>query len=222
MSSESEQTAADLADLTLDDFKTWTTVNLKAFLHLRGKNSEGASSACCDKVSVNTEVEYNKRCIMNEYKAKLIINKDIVIPDPLTLKSGWIGEVKGIQNWPSIFHTDIANLLSLTQPDFIKRLESECKQGKAYLYFSCEFVREIYINELNKETPVCILKCKVIPSQRISSKPYDVWVVVQKINLMSLVAISTQFSALVQQVYLERATMSQVCYFVSIMLYKVV
>ena len=41
MSSESEQTAADLADLTLGDFKTWTTVNLKAFLHLRSKNSEG-------------------------------------------------------------------------------------------------------------------------------------------------------------------------------------
>ena len=41
MSSESEQAAADLADLTLGNFKTWTTVNLKAFLHLRSKNSEG-------------------------------------------------------------------------------------------------------------------------------------------------------------------------------------
>ena len=87
MSSESEQTAADLADLTLDDFKTWTTVNLKAFLHLRGKNFEGGG----------------------------------------LVKSGWIGEVKGIQNWPSIFYMDIAYLLSLTQPDFIKRLESEYK-----------------------------------------------------------------------------------------------
>ena len=38
---ESEQKAAELADLTLDDFKTRTTVNLKAYLHLRGKNSEG-------------------------------------------------------------------------------------------------------------------------------------------------------------------------------------
>ena len=33
---DTKQTAADLADLTLDDFKTWTTVNLKAFLPLRG------------------------------------------------------------------------------------------------------------------------------------------------------------------------------------------
>ena len=68
MSSKSEQTAADLADLTLDDFKTWTTVNLKAFLHLRGKNSEGgqeslaakAFSAWCDKVPVNPELEHTK------------------------------------------------------------------------------------------------------------------------------------------------------------------
>ena len=60
MYSESEQTAADLSYLILDDFKTWTAVNLKAFLHLRGKNSEGglgtlaakAFSTWCDKVPV--------------------------------------------------------------------------------------------------------------------------------------------------------------------------
>ena len=98
----------------------------------------------------------------------------------MTLKSGWTGEIKGIQNWPSVFCTNIANFLSLTQPDFIKRLESEYKQGKAYQYFSCEFVREIYINELNKEVLFCMLKCKFIPSQRINSKPYDIWAVVQK------------------------------------------
>ena len=167
----------------MNDFKTWATVNLKAFLHLRGKISEGdqeslaakALSAWYDKVPVNPKLEHNERCIRTEYKAKLVINKDVVIPDPLTLESGWIGEAKGIQNWPSIFYTDIANLLNLTPPDFIKRLESEYKQGKAYRYFSFEFVREIYVNELNQEIPVCILKCKVIPSQRIDSKPYDVW-----------------------------------------------
>ena len=104
MSSDSEQKAAELADLTLDDFKTWTTVNLKAFLHFRGKNSEAgqeslaakAFSAWCNKVPVNLEPKHNKRCTREEYKAKLVINKDIVIPDPLTLKSRWIGEVKGI------------------------------------------------------------------------------------------------------------------------------
>ena len=49
MSSESEQTAADLADLTLGDFKTWATVNLKAFLHHRSKNSEGGQESFAAK-----------------------------------------------------------------------------------------------------------------------------------------------------------------------------
>ena len=53
------------------------------------------------------------------------INKDIIIPIPLTLKNWWIGEATGIQNWLSISSTDIANLLSFTQPDFIKCLERE-------------------------------------------------------------------------------------------------
>ena len=79
MSSESEQTVADLTGLTFDDFKTWTTANLKAFLHHRGKNSEGdqeslaakAFSAWCDKVAVNPELEHKERCLWEEYKAKL-------------------------------------------------------------------------------------------------------------------------------------------------------
>ena len=58
---------------------------------------------------VNPELERNERYIREEYKAKPVINKDIVIPDPLTLKSGLVGEVKGIQNWPSIFCTDITD-----------------------------------------------------------------------------------------------------------------
>ena len=42
------------------------------------------------------------------------------------------------------------------QPDFINRLESEYKQGKAYRYFSSELVKKAYINELRKETSVYI------------------------------------------------------------------
>ena len=70
---------ADLADLTFDDFKTWATVNLKEFLHHRGKNSEGSQkslaattfSASFDKVPLNPELEHNERCIKKEHKVKL-------------------------------------------------------------------------------------------------------------------------------------------------------
>ena len=42
----------------------------------------------------------------------------------------------------------------------------------------------------------------------------------RKINLMNLVTIFTELTALVLQEYLGPATMSQVCYFVSRMLWK--
>ena len=51
-------------------------------------------------------------------------------------------------------------------------------KGRRTEYFSCKFVREF--NKLNKETPVCIFKCKVVPSQHINSKPCHVCAVFQK------------------------------------------
>ena len=49
ISSESEQRADDLVDLNLDHFKTWTVVNLKAFRHLKGNNSEGGLESLAAK-----------------------------------------------------------------------------------------------------------------------------------------------------------------------------
>ena len=70
--------------------------------------------------------------------------------------------------------------MGLTQSDFIKRMESEYKQGKAYRYYKCDFVREIFFNHISEDSPYCILKCKVVPSQRVNNKPYDVWAVEKK------------------------------------------
>ena len=77
-------------------------------------------------VPVNPALKYNKKSIREEYQRKLVINKGIVIPDPLTLKSGWNGEIKGKQNWPSIFYTDIANLLKYryTFPNTGRRIDT--------------------------------------------------------------------------------------------------
>ena len=105
-----------------------------------------------------------------------MLQKRFVITDPLSLKNGWIVQTKGIQNWPSVSHADTTNLLGVTQPDSTKRLESDREPRKACRYFSRELVREIDINELNKEISIYILKCKVIPSQRIISKPY-IWLI---------------------------------------------
>ena len=98
----------------------------------------------------------------------------------MTLKSGWIGENNGICKWPTLIYKDIANYMSMLGPEFISKLEREYKLGKAYRYFSCEFVREVYYNDIEDKSPFCLLKCRVVPSQRTSSKPYHVWACLKK------------------------------------------
>ena len=58
MSTKSQLTAADLTGLTLDDFKTLTTVNLKTFLNLRGKNSAGGQESLAAKA-------FSAFCVIN-------------------------------------------------------------------------------------------------------------------------------------------------------------
>ena len=70
--------------------------------------------------------------------------------------------------------------LSILAPELIYRLETEYKLGKAYRYFSCDFVREIYYHLVSERSCQCILKCKIVPSQRVSIKPYDVWAIIEK------------------------------------------
>ena len=81
-------------------------------------------------------------------KLRNFVNKNCVVPDPVSLKDGWLKErddkkEDGILQWPPKDYLDIAYIIGLTQPDFLKRLQSDCKQGKCYRYFTCEFVREV-------------------------------------------------------------------------------
>ena len=48
------------------------------------------------------EAEERERILKQEYKDKLVVDTD-VIPDPLTLKSGWLKEDdEGLCKWPSL------------------------------------------------------------------------------------------------------------------------
>ena len=42
----------------------------------------------------------------------------------------------------------------------IQRIECEYKQGKAYRYFTNQFIGEIHINNLDKRSRYCIMKTK--------------------------------------------------------------
>ena len=127
------------------------------------------------------EAEERERILKQEYKDKLVVDTD-VIPDPLTLKSGWLKEDdEGLCKWPSLCLYDIAEYLKKkTTNELVKHLLNEYKEGKAYRYYSCGWVKEVSYHSISITSPFCLMKCKVTPSQRISSKPYDVWVVLEK------------------------------------------
>ena len=130
-------------------------------------------------MTVDPELEHRERSVLEEYSLKLVCG-DTTVPDPLTLKDGWIGEQNGVIHWPSVYYHDIAAFLKMLGPEFIMRLEREYKLGKAHRYFACSFVREIFHCGISDTSMYCILKCRVIPSQKTSSKPYHVWAIVTK------------------------------------------
>ena len=51
---------------------------------------------------------------------------------------------------------------------------------KAHRYFTDNFISEVYYNNISDESKYCYLKTKCLPSQRVSLKPYNVWVLVKK------------------------------------------
>ena len=97
--------------------------------------------------------------------------------DPLTISDDWEGEENGMISWPSLYYTDMSRYISVLAPEFLMQLESEYKLGKAYKYFSCELVKETFYRNIDGEK--CIMKCKVVPSHKMKSKPYDVWCILE-------------------------------------------
>ena len=103
-----------------------------------------------------------------------------MIPDPIALKTCWVGEENSVSIWLSIFFNDIGNYLKILGPDFINCLDREYKLGKAYRYFADNFVRKTYYHNISEKSKYCVLKCRIVSSQKVSSKPYHVWAVLVK------------------------------------------
>ena len=83
-----------------------------------------AYGAWCNNVDVDSMLESEERTISAEYTSKLV-NENCVVPDPVSLKDGWLKERDnkkgdGILQWPSTDYLGTANFIGLTQPDFLK------------------------------------------------------------------------------------------------------
>ena len=136
-----------------------------------------------ENIPVDADAEHRSRTLMKEYVKKLVM-AETVIPDPFTLKDGWLAEQKGtgLFKWPSVYYTNIEKFLLLVNKsvDLLHRMECEYKEGKAYRYFKCDFVKEIFYHDISKQSKICILKGRVTPSQRTSNTAYHVWAAIEK------------------------------------------
>ena len=59
--------------------------------------------------------------------------------------------------WPRLYLTDITRFYSqvIGKKDLVTRIESEYKQGKAYRYFTNNFIGEVMINNINDSCEYC-------------------------------------------------------------------
>ncbi|XP_051816792.1 uncharacterized protein LOC127537723 [Acanthochromis polyacanthus] len=97
------------------------------------------------------------------------------LPDPYNLKTGWVDDPS---LWPDISFTDIYFYLIDTPGQFTHDSLRAYKSLKAYEYVKSGHVLPIFYYDL--DSPYCILKTKVIPSQHLCDEPHQPWVCVKK------------------------------------------
>ena len=107
-----------------------------------------------------------------QYKERLVLPSGHTVMDPCLDREGWIGEADGgTSKWPSLSYDAICNYIKMTGVNSDSNYQINLyKEGKAYSYFQCDFVKEIKVKE---EDIYKILKCKVTRSQCINDDPHS-------------------------------------------------
>ena len=113
---------------------------------------------------------------LKEYKSKLTLPCGTTIPDPLALSTGWQGELEAMKNWPDIIYPDILYYFNKKRGVDVKETLNKYKEGKAFAYYSAEWVKEILYQKLDDK--FAIMKTVVFRSMDISEDPWKVWVVI--------------------------------------------
>ena len=120
-------------------------------------------------------------------KAKLLIMPNgTSVPDPLTLKDGWVKESESMTSWRPIYLSDITLFLMSDHPgkdvDFHKRVLNEYKEGKAYRLYDSGWLKEISYTKITDDSEYCFLKAKCTHSMKISDTPHSAWICANKNN----------------------------------------
>lgn len=102
-------------------------------------------------------------------------NEFVDLPDPYILTDGWTHEVT---DWPNVTFGDVYTYLIESPGVYTRESLKAYKSLKAYSYLP--FVETVWFNPIQANSPACLLKARVKPSQRVSEKPHEAWVAVSK------------------------------------------
>lgn len=103
----------------------------------------------------------------------------LTITDPYVNSSTW---EDNITKWPSVEHGNIHNYLINTPGIYTKEAMLAYKSLDGYNFFVSGHVQTCLYNEVSSDSPVCVMKAKVTPSQRIREKSHEPWVIIHKTN----------------------------------------
>ena len=142
---------------------------------------EGAFAAWEMNLPIEKTIEKPANERKKEYRDLLTMSDGTLLPGLLTTDNGWINESSnGMKYWRTILFNDICSFTMLDLPGqdiaLSKRLLNGYKEGKAYRYFSNEWMKQVHYHSVSKSSPYCFLKAVCTPSQRVKNTPHFVWI----------------------------------------------
>lgn len=173
---------------SLEDFSHWKIEALRSFLSQRGLSIGGnkqelvalafaANTLNMPIIPTAVEIEKSK---LECYKNLLKVG-DVILPDPFLIFDKWEDETQGMSHWPPVFITDVTTFLMKYESEEKAQLHlNQYKIGKAYEYYTSEWLKEVFYHPISTSSPYCFLRARCTPSQSLNAATHSAWVCLQK------------------------------------------
>ena len=168
------------------EIEMWSVENLKEYCRRRGHKPSGSKKELVSRTYVlaNSNVPViegeRQKEVSRKKDYKSLYTKGQASPDPIKLKN-WIDEKNGLKLWPPVTYLDIHWFMKECGSVGLNReAMTAYKTGKAYSYFQCDWLKEVFYCPISKQHECCYLKAKCTPGNRVNYPPHNLWVKIKK------------------------------------------